>query len=287
MISRAQIRQFLAVVDAGNFTQAARRINVTQPTLSMGIAELERQLGTALFIREKRRIRLTEAGNRLLPHARDIERDFRLAETGVASMPTPIRPIRLGILHSYPIASLEVVMARYDGLEPLELVEGNERELLSAISNGGIDLAITLIRESEGRFPHHLLHTEAYCLALSSAHPLAGAVSLKVADVAGETMIARRSCELLAQTSRFFTERGARPRFSLRSANDERVMAMVRSGLGITVAPRSLACDGIAMVPIENFEFTRSLGLLFGPDWQSHYGPDHALMLAFSLSAAE
>ncbi len=287
MISRTQIRQFLAVVDAGNFTQAAGRINVTQPTLSMGIAELERQLGSKLFIREKRRIRLTEAGNRLLPHARDIERDFRLAEARVARLPTPVRPIRLGVLHSIPTSLLEIAMAGYDGLEPLELIEGGERDLLSAISSGGIDLAITLVNEGECRFVHQLLFSEPYCLAFSSGHTLAGATSLTVADVAGETMIARRSCEILAQTSRFFTERGARPRFSLRSANDDRAMAMVRSGMGITVAPHSLTGPGIAMVPIDGFEFTRRIGLLFGSDWQTDYGPDHAITLAFSLSAGE
>ena len=56
MITRTQIRQFLAVVDGGSFTRAAELINVTQPTLSTGVAELEKHLGTKLFIREKRRI---------------------------------------------------------------------------------------------------------------------------------------------------------------------------------------------------------------------------------------
>ena len=63
MLSRIQLRQFLSVVDTGSFTRAANALNITQPSLSSGIAELERQLGTRLFIRERRRIRLTTAGN--------------------------------------------------------------------------------------------------------------------------------------------------------------------------------------------------------------------------------
>ena len=59
MIKRAHIRQFLAVVDAGSFTQAAAQIRVTQPALSSGIAELEKLVGTRLFIRNRRQIRLT------------------------------------------------------------------------------------------------------------------------------------------------------------------------------------------------------------------------------------
>jgi DNA-binding transcriptional LysR family regulator len=72
--------------------------------------------------------------------------------------------------------------------------------------------------------------------------PPGGRATLDPAELASDTMIARRSCELLAETSRFFTQRGVRPRFLLRSANDDRCMAMVRAGMGVTTAPdRSVA----------------------------------------------
>lgn len=281
MISRTHLRQFLAVVDTGNFTRAASRINVAQPTLSAGIAELERQLGTLLFIREKRRIRLTDAGNRLLPHARNIERDFRLAETGTASMAAPLRPIQLGVLASFPTPRLENAIAAYTGKEPIEIIEGSERELLTVLANGGIDLAVTLLRPQERRFESRSLFREAYCLALPERHPLAGEAIVGADAVAGETMMVRRSCELLAETSRHFTERGVRPPFSLRSVNDDRVMAMVRAGLGITVAPESLGGPGISMPRLAGFDHERDVGLLFGADWQAHYGSDHPLPAAF------
>ena len=75
MIKRSHIRQFLAIVEAGSFTQAAARIRVTQPTLSSGIAELERLVGTQLFVRDRKRVRMTESGARLLPIARDLMND--------------------------------------------------------------------------------------------------------------------------------------------------------------------------------------------------------------------
>jgi DNA-binding transcriptional LysR family regulator len=84
MMKRTHLRQFLAVVETGGFTAAARRVNVTQPTL-VGIAELERLVGAPLFVRDRRNVRLTEAGNRLLAHARAIEREFRLAEASLRS----------------------------------------------------------------------------------------------------------------------------------------------------------------------------------------------------------
>lgn len=77
-------------------------------------------------------------------------------------------------------------------------------------------------------------------------------------------MIARRSCEILPDVSRFFTDRGVRPRFSLRSANDDRAMAMVGAGLGVTVAPRSLGRADVAMIPLADLDRSRRVGLVYG-----------------------
>src|SRR5690349_12179987 len=72
------IRYFLAVADTGNFTTAAERCHVTQPTLSAGIARLEEEVGARLFDRG-RRSGLSAAGQRLLPHARTMAEAWRLA----------------------------------------------------------------------------------------------------------------------------------------------------------------------------------------------------------------
>lgn len=279
MLSRTQLRQFLAVVDTGSFTRAANALNVAQPSLSGGIAELERQLGTRLFVRERRRIGLTQAGNALLPLARAIEAGFHQAEVQVGQLPVPLQPIRLGVLETAPTRWIEAAVATYTGSQPLELTEGNERELASALATGSLDLALTLLRDGRGG-AGELLIEEDYCLALPAAHPLAGQGQVSAPDVAGETMLARRACEALGETSRFFTERGVRPRFALRSANDERVLAMVRAGLGVTVAPRSLGGEGVAMVPLAEFGLTRRLGLAFAPPWDRETESGSALVAA-------
>lgn len=286
MLSRVQIRQFLAVVDTGSFTRASNVLNVTQPSLSGGVAEMERQLGTRLFVRERRRIRLTEAGNLLLPMARAIEREFHRAETRVGSLPAPVRPIRLGVLESLSTSWLEGMLGRYAGDDPLELIEGGERELQAALASGSVDLAITLTPSDDLRQTMALFR-EDYCLALPISHRLASCSMVEAADVAGETMIARRSCEILAETSRFFTERGVRPRFSLRSSNEDRAMAMVRAGMGVTVAPRSLAQPGIAMVKLAQFERFRQIGIVFGEHWSTLYGAEHPLVGAALESAPQ
>ena len=276
MISRTHLRQFLAVVDTGNFTRAALHINVAQPTLSAGIAELEKRLGAKLFARSNRRVQLTEAGNRLLAHARTIEREFHLAEQSVTGLAPPVRAIRLGVLATIATRFLEETLAAYSGSEPVEVTEGGERELSSALAAGRLDLALTMLRPGETRATE-ILWREDYRLALPIGHRLAGAAEVAAEEVAGETMIARRACEALADTSRHFTERGVRPPFSFRSPNDDRALAMVRAGLGITVVPRSFAADGIATPPLAGFGLTRTIGLLYGRDWEDHYPGSHPL----------
>ena len=266
MIKRAHLRQFLAVVDTGNFTRAAERVGLAQPSLSAGIAELERVVGAKLFLRERRRIRLTDAGNRLLAHARSIEREFRLAEAELAASTPVAEPLRLGVIPSLATTMLAAIVSAYHGERALVLVEGTDADLRKRLAEGQVDAALTLLRPEDRDRPSLELFEEGYAAMLPEGHPLAGHDLLEAADVAGETMIARRSCEVLAETSRWFTQRGVRPPFFLRSANDDRCMEMVRIGMGITTAPESLVRSGIRAIPLAGYDFRRRLGLLLPRD---------------------
>ncbi len=283
MIKRAHIRQFLAVVDAGSFTQAALRIRVTQPALSTGIADLERLVGTPLFIRNRRQIRLTEAGGRFLPIARDLDRGFRTADGFGRDAEAHSTELKLGTIRSVPGELLQTVVERLRPGFAIELTESSESELRAAVGNGRLQIALLPLRTSE-RGPHVLpLYEEPLTMFVAADHPLAGRIEVGPEELAAETMIARRSCELLDATSRFFTRHGVRPRFALRSESDERCLRMVAAGLGITTAPVSLAIDGIVPLKVAGYDFRRELGLIFDPGWRAL--PEVALRLPHALDA--
>jgi DNA-binding transcriptional LysR family regulator len=269
MIDRYLLRYFLNVIDQGNFSKAAAACNVSQPTLSVGIAKLEREIGRALFHRTNRRVELTEAGVRLAIHARRIEAEFALAERearGASASTT----IRLGILPTMPVAWIAAFLVRFAKEEErVELVEGRERELAERLVSGRIDMAFTLIRPGHHRFETEHLIEEGYALALPTTHRLAARESIEAEELAGETMIVRRQCEVLADTSRHFTARGVRPFFAARTTDDERALAMVRAGLGITVMPACFAAPGVVRPRLAGFTATRELGLLRGPHIRS------------------
>lgn len=277
MMKRTHLRQFLSLVETGNFTRAAERLGMAQPTLSAAIAELERLAGNRLFLRDRRQVRLTEAGARLVTHARAIEREFRAAEATFANAPAPVTPLRLGVVASISTAMLSSLMRSSAGAQPLVLAEGTDAELRRKLGEGQFDAILTLLRPEDADRPSLPLIEEGYRLFLPQGHALAGAAQVEAGDVAADTMIARRSCEILGETSRWFTQRGVRPPFFLRSANDDRCMEMVRAGMGVTTAPQSLTRDGLVAVRLAGYDFRRTLGLLVPRDRPDLVSPGHPL----------
>lgn len=262
-MDRYLLRYFLAIVETGNFSRAAARENVAQPTLSAGIAKLEGQLGARLFDRTNRRVHLTEAGGRFLTHARRIEHEFNLAQAAVSGA-RQAETLRVGVLSTIPTAMIEMAFGVQRSVgEQIELLEGSEREVLSLLDRRRVDVALTILRPASERFDPERLMEEGYGLALPAGHRLAGAKSLRGEDLSDEVMMVRRHCEVLADTSRYFLERSVRPAFSYRGSNDDRVMGLVRAGLGITVMPDSYRDPGVARVELEGFTPRRTLGLCY------------------------
>lgn len=265
-MERYLLRYFLAVVDQGSFSRAATHCNISQPSLSVGIAKLENILGAPLFFRSNQRMQLTRAGTRLLGHARRIEAEFNAAQRAIAEeLDEKLLSCRLGVLHSVPG---ELIAAAIADLPPdersgIEIIYGSERDLVGKLDRGRIDLALSLTDRGGDRFLEQPLVQEFYAIALSASHPLAGRAEISAEEIASETMIVRRHCEALADTSRHFIERGIRPPFALRSTNDERVLQMVAAGLGLTVMPASYAYPGVVRPRLAGFTVTRSLGFLF------------------------
>lgn len=281
MIDRYLIRYFLAVVDQGTFSRAAAECNVSQPTLSVGIAKLERMLGTVLFVRSNQRVQLTEAGTRFLSHARRIEREFNLALQAMSgASPRPM--LRLGVLGSIAGALIASAFAACDAgiSSTIELIPGNERELLGQLGRGRLDVVLGLVRPGGGRFLEEPIAGEGYSMFLPASHRLAGLKQVAAEELSSETMIVRRHCELLSETSRYFVERGVRPHFALRSTNDERVVQLIAAGLGITVMPDSYAQPGLAMLKLAGFDHRRTLGFLFSHEAEHLQVDPHPLLAA-------
>src|SRR5947209_18122795 len=143
-----QLRYFVAVAQAGNFSRAAERCHVSQPSLSQQIQKLERRLGRPLLNRLGRRAVLTDAGRQLLDRATAIlaaveDTERRLLDgdgvggrLSVGAIPT-VAPYLLP-------AALEGFARRHPGVE-LAVVEDVTRSLIAAVAEGELDLAVVAL----------------------------------------------------------------------------------------------------------------------------------------------
>jgi len=263
MIDRYLLRYLLAVVDRGSFTRAAAHCGVSQPTLSVGIAKLEAEVGTALLLRTNRRIELTGAGVRWVERARRIEREFTLGEQE-ATATERAATLRLGILSSLPARWIEQALGaahRTAGSHRIEVVEGPEKTLLAALDRGRLDVLLGIVRPHRARFCEPVF-TEGYALVLPPGHPLAGRAAIEAHEVAEGPMIVRRHCEALTETSRHFTALGVRPFMSARVDADAQALALVRAGHGLTVMPEGFRGEHVAMARLAGFDLRRTIGLV-------------------------
>lgn len=240
------------------------RMRLTQPTLSLGIAELERLVGAQLIVRDRRHLRLTEAGGRFLPLARDLERKFAEADRFGELRALDWPEVKLGLIRTLPGRAVQALVRTLLPSCSVEVIEGTDSELRAGLSDGRINAMIGLLRVGEESETVIALHEEPYTMLVPAVHPLARRSEVAPEELAAEVMIARRSCEILDQTSRFFTRHQVRPRFSLRSESDARCLQMVAAGLGITTAPASLQAEGTVPLAVTGYDFRRCLGLRLG-----------------------
>src|SRR5262245_29064900 len=118
-IELRHLRYFLAVAEAAHFTQAAKALHVSQPTLSQQVQRLEEQLGVPLFDRVARGARLTAAGELLLPHARRVMRELADAQAALGELHGLRRgTLRVGMMQTVNGCAIPEIVARFGAEHP-------------------------------------------------------------------------------------------------------------------------------------------------------------------------
>jgi LysR family hydrogen peroxide-inducible transcriptional activator len=252
----SQLRYVMAIADTGNFTRAAARLNVAQPSLSQQIIKLERELGHKLFHRMGRKAVLTEAGTVFLGRARRILFEVEDATKELSDHPSLERRITVGAIPTLAPFMLPALITRCRKRFPslqVNIREDFKVTLIQEILGGELDLALAALPVSDPSIQAEVLWKEPLILVVPKGHPLAAKPRVVGSDLADETFILLgSSSSLAAQVRRFCGEYNFEPRIGSRCAQIATVKALVGIGEGISILPRDArsAADGDALVYI-------------------------------------
>ncbi|SJZ35197.1 DNA-binding transcriptional regulator, LysR family [Enhydrobacter aerosaccus] len=260
------VRYFLAVAETSNFTSAADRCHVTQPTLSAGIARLEDELGTRLFDRG-RRVALTMAGQRFLPHARSMIEAWKLARSESRSAGRQ-RTLRVAIASTVAIDAAMQWLAAVKGREQfaIEISEGSAEAVQERWRRGRCDIGLFPVRHPISGDRLISLFREPYVLAAATTHRIATRDRWSARELADTPFVLRAGCEAHQDAQKAFASEGARPPVVLRSSDEGRCAAAVLAGFGGCFMPRSLLRAGMTAASIRELTLERRVMLAWRSD---------------------
>jgi DNA-binding transcriptional LysR family regulator len=250
-----QLTYFLAVAEERNFTRAAQRIPIAQPAISQQIRRLESELGERLFVRDRRGIRLTAAGQALLPHARAMLADAAHAREAMAALSGLLTGrLAFGFVLPLPDQRLPGLLGafhrQYPGIE-LRLLEDETDALLAALATGQLDAALIGLGRYDRPPPEVeslLVAREPVVVAVHPQHALAGAGSVPLLALRDEPMIAFTSASKQRTTLEAACQAaGFAPRVVAETSDLGVIIQLIQQQLGVAVLPRS-ALDGAATV---------------------------------------
>ncbi|PBC70852.1 DNA-binding transcriptional LysR family regulator [Streptomyces sp. TLI_235] len=267
-----QLRYFTAVAELGNFTRAAERLHVAQPSLSQQIKALERELGAELLHRSRGATTPTDAGQALLPLARRILADTDSARLAVQETVQLRRGrVRLGAPPSLCVSLLPDVLgafrARFPGVD-LQISEGGSGDLVAALDAGELDLALIVSSSPGGTLAGldvtPLLHED---LVLVSAEPLPQQ-AVPVGELRERPLVMfREGYALRDATLAACREAGFEPHFAVEGGEMDAVLGFVRAGLGPAVVPAMVAArSGLPTTRFTGAGLGRTISLAHGRD---------------------
>lgn len=252
MLDTRSLRHFVAVAQELHFGRAARRLNISQPPLSISIRQLEERMGIALFVRNQRSVELTPAGRVLLNKALLI---LEALENAVSAAQAAAKGyhgvLRIGYTAASAYEAVPRVIAAYQQRYPLvelELLEMISTEQVAALRQQRIDLGVLRPVPIKAPLRSHRLLRESLVVAVPQSHPLALRKRIALADLDGQPFIGfdlRHAPYFNAMVEGVLHHARVAPRLVQRATQTHAVVALVAAGLGLALVPET--CTRISM----------------------------------------
>jgi DNA-binding transcriptional LysR family regulator len=263
------LTHFVAVAEEASFTRASERLHIVQSAVSASIRSLERELDVQLFARTTQRVRLTDAGEVLLPEARRTLAAAAGARDAIDSVRGGLRgTVRIGTMQALQIIDVPGLLADFHRAHPLVELQirhagGGSAALADGVRDGELDLAILAAHATVPGIELTTLAREAMQLACRGDHPLATRKAVGLAELAEETFVDfPTGWGVRSATDLAFAAARVRRAVTIEIDDVRELMRMVAVGLGVALLPPSLAVDTeLCTVPIRRHAPLHELGV--------------------------
>jgi DNA-binding transcriptional LysR family regulator len=256
------LRYFLAVADELHFGRAAQRVHIAQPALSQQIQKLEAEVGTTLFDRNRREVRLSPAGVAFRPFAERALADASAgAEAARRAAAGEIGHLTVGFIETAASSVIPGAVRRFRTDRPdvgLTLRELGVGVQLEGLHNGRLDVAIVRPPIDSEDLSLEQIADEGLVAAVPSTHPLAGRKRVTARAVADQPLVAltrEMVPGLYDQVLALRQEEGGVGAIAQEATSIQAVLGLVAAGLGVAIMPasvRSLSREGVEFVSIQS-----------------------------------
>lgn len=266
-LTPARLRAVLAVAATGSFSSAARDVGTSQSNVSRSVAAVESILGTAIFDRSTRSVRLTETGREFVERAALVDAELEAAVRATRPDVQPTPRVVIASLTSVSELHLAAAISALGGHVPrFRCIEGLQAAVEDAVVSGRASLGIGDLASVADGLTTRPLWRESFGLVVPTGHRLARRGAVTLDDIANEPLVGfSRDAELRTTLDR-----------ELASARQLRTpdyvvdryrtaLSMVAAGMGVMVVPSIVAGaipPGAELVALEHRELRRTMGVL-------------------------
>jgi LysR family transcriptional regulator, low CO2-responsive transcriptional regulator len=232
---------FYETARQGSVTAAAKRLDVSQPTITTRIQQLERHYGVELFHRRGNRLDLSDAGASLMPmigQMLQMENDIDFALRNERELHTG--NLRVGTTGPFYILPAIAAFRRQYPAVKISIEIGNSQQVLDALVDFRCDVAVSSQRDDDPRFVRHTIANDPLVLVVHRSHRLAARASVALAALAGETLLLREAgSRTRALMEHVLKHAGIGPSANaIELGSREAIREAVRHDMGCTLMPR-------------------------------------------------
>ncbi len=239
------LRYFVEVARQEGFTRASQSLHVTQPAISKMVKALEEELGTPLLLRERRCVKLTDAGRIVLERAQGVLDSLRVIEEEVVELAALRRGrLRIGIPPMVGVAFFPPLLAEFHQAYPgilLELREEGSHQIEALVMNRELDVGAVVLPTDEKAFGTMPFVRDELRAVLHPSHPLARRRALALRELEGTPFVLYRpDFALHGHILDACRRSGFKPTVVSESSHWDFIVAMVAANIGLALLPQTI-----------------------------------------------